>query len=188
MAQHRCYARGVDPCADFLPGFGAVKHSGDQVVADTCAVEHAGDFRRRAGLAICQPFSGHFFPARQPIERFIVDARRRLQVEHHNRHLRLLYYRQDGGTECIGRDIKEDDFYLLAGEQLRSAVRLIHRVYQSSIHNGNAGALKPAVDRCLVAFQALFQPLKLRPVRVQTNAKQTDLDCWVIQYGHYITS
>ena len=48
---------GVHPVVDFRPGFLVLQVAGDQVIIDAGAVEHAGDLRRGAGLAVLQPLT-----------------------------------------------------------------------------------------------------------------------------------
>ena len=86
---------GIDPAVYLLPHIFFLQIATYDFIRNTGAVEHAGKFRDGTGLAMCQPFTGHFPPVTQSVYIFIVDCRNRLDIQENNRDLHTLGQRQD---------------------------------------------------------------------------------------------
>jgi len=84
-----------DPLADFVPRRLLLKKAGDDVIVDAGTLEHRGDFRRTARLAMFQPHPGHEPTIAERVECGIIDLGHRLQVEHDHWRFRALH---DGST------------------------------------------------------------------------------------------
>ena len=170
----RRHARRIDPVGDLLPSFLVLQVARDQVIRNAGAVEHASDFRGRTTLAMLQPHARHHPPVAEPVEGIVVQLGRRLEAEHDQRRPRFLNDRQDRARQGVGGDIEEDQIDLLASEAGGGLSGLVGIVDHSHVDQLRSHALQPLGDDPLASAQTLQEAVKLRPVRLQPDAEQSD--------------
>ena len=174
LAQIVNHLGGRAPLLDFRPGGFArlahigfrFEHAGDLPEGNGRAGKRAGDFRNAAGGAVGQPL------ARVGVG--IIQRGARLQVQDHHGSLGVLDDRQDLGGSCVGSHVAEN--------QIDAA----RRKACAGLGALGASSTRPALTtvahspmRCfhlaLVALQALFEPVELRPVCRQPNPEYSHL-------------
>ena len=168
-------ARSGDPLADLPPGDRIVEPSRHEGAPPVAARQHAGDFGRRAGLAVRQPHARHPAAVAQGVEPLVIDGRRRLQVEHHHRTVEPLHDGQDRRRQTVGGHIEEHQIDLLAGEERSRFERAGRAVHHAGVRHLHARvALHPIADARLIAFQFIEQAVELAPIGIEPRSEQAD--------------
>ena len=171
---YRHRRRSGDPLADLPPGDRIVEPSVTKAHRRWLR-QHAGDFGRRAGLAVRQPHARHPAAVAQGVEPLVIDGRRRLQVEHHHRTVEPLHDGQDRRRQMVGGHIEEHQIDLLAGEERSRFERAGRAVHHAGVRHLHARvALHPIADARLIAFQFIEQAVELAPVGIEPRSEQAD--------------
>ena len=190
-AETRAGQRGLDmrrahPFADFAPGAHGLRPAGGRLVRhrnrgclpeseksgyhaerNPGAVEGVGDFRRGAGVAVCEPF------ARRRLR--VVHLHGRLEIEYDRRRLAYLVDRQDGIACHIRADVLEHDVAEIALEVFAGLDPLFGAIDEAEVEHFRPGdRRKLPGDKAPVAFEPFLQPGELRPVRLEPRRVESD--------------
>ena len=181
--------RGIDPVGDFLRGRRVVvDHPRDLKEGDSTAVEDVGDFRNRTGLAPGQPVARHLRAVRHFVERGVIDGSAGLQVQDNDGNLGAADDGQDRRGKGIRGDIEEEQVHVRSAEVVARSQRFLRSVDEAKVDDINVGPPKRLCHRRKVPFETRFEPRELRPIRVEANAEDADLERAPNGVRHWLTS
>ena len=137
-----------------------IEHAGYLAEWDGRARKRTGNLRHAAGTAIGQPFAG--------VGVGIIERGDRLEIQDHDGGFGVLNDGQNRGRRRVSAHVAKDQIDARAAE---SFARL--KTFGGIVHKARADDIGPPADAlldfALIAFEALFEPMKLRPVGSQAN-------------------
>ena len=177
VLHHLGHARGFDPLGDLVPADGVViEHPRDLVKGDSRPVEDAGNLGHRACRAIGQPLAGHPGPVAHAIELGVIDRWTGLKIKDNHRHPGPAHHRQHRRRQGIGGRVQEDQVNVRLAEHVAGIEGPLRSVDQAKVDDHDAGMLELVLNLLQVTLEPLLQPWELRPVGVQADAEESDLE------------
>ena len=165
----------LDPLVDLPPDFCvALEHPTQLKEGNAAALKHIRDFGSWASRAVSQPLPRHFRAITETVHRCVIDGFSRTQVQQNQGDFGPSDNRQDGRGKSVGRHVQEDQIHVAAPEIVPSRHRFFRRIHHPQIDDLYSGAFDPLGDEFDVPKQPLLQPLKLRPVGFQSDAKEAN--------------
>ncbi len=169
------HAGCFNPIIHLIPTGGVVvKHARDLMKIDPGPIKHTGYLRNGAGCTMCQPLPGHRCSISQPVEMLVIDGWNGLQIQHNDGHARPLDHWQHRRRQRVGCDMEKDQIHILATKSMSSLHGLRGAIDQTQVHHVHSWTLQTLAHYLKITFQTLLEPLELRPIGVQTNAKKTN--------------
>ena len=165
---------GSEPLLDFVPRRGVVfQHAGNLEEGDIAAAEYVGDFGYGAGLAPCQPFSGHLSAIRHSIEGGVVDGGAGGEIEDDHGDFRAAHDGQNGGRQSVRRDVQKEQIHIGASKGVAGGRSLLRAIDHAQIDDLDAGAAEALRDLRGIIVELLPEAFELTPIGFQADGEES---------------